>query len=182
LLFFFADGVNFYFQIAIAAILNCEINGPALVKRFGDNSHLAKLLLTNVYALFYIGFNVFNNPAKVEYREQKIKTGTKFKKGKMKSVYSTVIEVHSKRVEYTENESDEEKEKRAEYSHRFKRRGHWRKCKGIGLGQDGVRDQIGRTWIYEQELGPPDKPLIEKVRHITDPPKFSETPPETPDP
>lgn len=45
-----------------------------------------------------------------------------------------------------------------EYSHRFLRRGHWRR-QWIGSEKDGSRRQA-RIWIHATVVGPEDKPLV----------------------
>lgn len=45
-----------------------------------------------------------------------------------------------------------------EFSHRFLRRGHWRK-QWVGSERTGDRRQV-RIWIHPQIVGPADKPLI----------------------
>lgn len=57
-----------------------------------------------------------------------------------------------------------------EFSHRFMRRGHWRKTDNpMTLGKDrhNERNQYGRTWVMEAEVGDEHLPLIDnKIRVV----------------
>lgn len=56
-----------------------------------------------------------------------------------------------------------------DYSHRFFRRGHWMKQDPEFTGKDrqGVRNQKGRTWRMEAEVGDKNLPLINKTRVVS---------------
>lgn len=54
------------------------------------------------------------------------------------------------------------------YSHRFLRRGHWRKTPSLGKNRDGIYNQQGRTWVNTCEVGPSNLPLIKKVRVVNE--------------
>jgi hypothetical protein len=55
-----------------------------------------------------------------------------------------------------------------EFTHRFLRRGHWRKLNEnqTGKNRDGKRSERGRTWVNHCEVGGKDLPLIRKTRVI----------------
>jgi len=55
-----------------------------------------------------------------------------------------------------------------EFSHRFLRRGHWRKLdiSSIGKDRDGTRNQRGRTWVNNYEVGDKSLPIRKKIRVI----------------
>jgi hypothetical protein len=57
---------------------------------------------------------------------------------------------------------------RVDFTHRFLRRGHWRKLNAhqIGKNRDGNRSERGRTWVNHCEVGASDLPLIKKTRLI----------------
>ena len=56
-----------------------------------------------------------------------------------------------------------------EYSHRFRVRGHWRNCKGIGKDENDNYCVIGKTWVKDGIKGPDDKQLVEKIRVVNAP-------------
>lgn len=60
-----------------------------------------------------------------------------------------------------------------DYSHRFFRRGHWMKQDPEFIGKDrhGVRNQKGRTWRVEAEVGDKSLPLINKTRVVLNAPQ-----------
>lgn len=55
-----------------------------------------------------------------------------------------------------------------DFTHRFLRRGHWRKLNAhqIGKNRDGNRSEQGRTWVNHCEVGASDLPIIKKTRWI----------------
>jgi hypothetical protein len=55
-----------------------------------------------------------------------------------------------------------------DFSHRFFRRGHWRKLEvyKIGKNRSGEYKEVGRTWVLEAIIGDENKPLITKQRIV----------------
>lgn len=55
-----------------------------------------------------------------------------------------------------------------DWTHRWFTRGHWRDVHGLGKDREGNYCISGKTWVTEHEKGPEDKPLIKKVRMVTE--------------
>jgi hypothetical protein len=89
--------------------------------------------------------------------------------GKTKKVLTLRREIHiiPDKVR-NRSESANEIVKRLDFSHRFIRRGHWRKLEGkIGKNRAGAYVEKNRTWVNESRpIGDESKPLIKKVRHV----------------
>ncbi len=69
--------------------------------------------------------------------------------------------------------SQSEDGNKIDYSHRFFRRGHWMKQDPEFIGKDrhGVRNQKGRTWRVEAEVGDKSLPLINKTGVVLNAPQ-----------
>ena len=78
-----------------------------------------------------------------------------------------VKNTHVTIIDFRRRLSDFEPGSGREYSHRFLRRGHWRR-QWIGSERDGSRRQA-RVWIHATVVGPADKPLMlrEHVNALT---------------
>lgn len=50
-----------------------------------------------------------------------------------------------------------------DWSHRWKVRGHWRKCNSVGKDRNGEYGVDGFTWVIDHIRGPEEKQLIEKT-------------------
>lgn len=59
-----------------------------------------------------------------------------------------------------------------DFSHRFFRRGHWRRIEvnKIGKNRSGEYIEVGRTWVLEAIVGDEAKPLITKQRIVKNEP------------
>ena len=58
--------------------------------------------------------------------------------------------------------------RKIDFSHRFLRRGHWRKLKDGKLGKNRHDEDcvVGKTWVRDCTVGPEDLPLVDKVRLV----------------
>jgi hypothetical protein len=109
-----------------------------------------KILLKQIEGMEYAE-GIMTSKKKIKYKE---KTSRKI---------GDVIYISEK------NESKRsESVKGIEFSHRFLRRGHWRKLKNTTLGKDreGNRNQVGRTWVNHYEVGDKSLKLVKKIRVI----------------
>lgn len=90
--------------------------------------------------------------------------------GKNKKILTLRREIHVIPSKVRERgESANEIVNRLDFSHRFIRRGHWRKLSTgkAGKNRKGDYTEKGRTWVSESKpIGDESKPLIRKTRHI----------------
>lgn len=93
-----------------------------------------------------------------------IKTGT----GRGKSVYKIRRIIHIRSKKSVRDSINKKEPIDWNPSHRFIRRGHWRKLdNGIGKNRSGEYCVHGKTWVNESRpIGPDDMPLIKKVRYV----------------
>ena len=97
-----------------------------------------------------------------EYSEGKIsyRKKIKYKKNTNRRIGDVIYLSNKNRKERSESL------RHIDFTHRFLRRGHWRKLNEnqIGKNRDGKRTEKGRTWVNNCEVGNTDLPLIKKVR------------------
>lgn len=101
----------------------------------------------------------------LEKTRQKIKIGS----GKTKRFHTIRKIIHIRPKSKKSYDKDLYEGKTIDFSHRFVRRGHWRKLDEgkIGKNREGDYCESGRTWVNDSKpIGPEEKPLIKKVRVV----------------
>lgn len=90
----------------------------------------------------------------------KTKDGNKFHK------INQVIRISSSKKYFTDY--GRETGRTIDFSHRFFRRGHWRKLENNKIGKNRSGDYVmaGKTWVLESVVGDENLPLIKKTRVV----------------
>lgn len=134
----------------------------------GESHQWALLGIKNDFYVVYMGTAYSSIVAsllgrlKAEYHVTPGKA--KMRQGESKSTsISNVVRIRTKH-----QRKDEYGERNVNWSHRFNRRGHWRRLKegAIGKNRQGVYCEQGRTWVNDSTVGPENKPLVKKLRLV----------------
>lgn len=98
---------------------------------------------------------------------EKIRERVKIGVGKSKRTvtFRKIVHVRPKKI-FDSKDLESFSGRQIEWTHRWWRRGHWRKIDGLGKDRAGIYRVAGQTWVTEHTAGGQDAPLISKVRVV----------------